>query len=90
MTELFDGLHSPNVRVQWKHDGFHKLLHQATTNTDLKKQRSLLKDAMEYLVEDMPAVPISHSGAVWVTKDGVEGFAPHPSGKIRFNRVLLK
>jgi peptide/nickel transport system substrate-binding protein len=67
-----------------------ELLNEARTITDQEKRNTLYKRVQEIMHEDPPIIPLVHTTPVLAARSDIQGFDPHPTGRVITTKISFK
>jgi oligopeptide transport system substrate-binding protein len=83
------GSHNYNG-THWEHPHYTKLLDESDTETNLAARDDILREAEEFLMKEMPVIPICYNTSKFVKNPIVFGESLSPIGMIELKNVNLE
>ncbi len=69
--------HAQNYSM-WKDPKFHELMLAGQTNSDRAKRAAIYREAVKMIHDQVPAIPLVHTGVPVALKTTIDGFVPSP------------
>ncbi len=90
ILERFQDKTSHRNYSKWQNESYNLLLQQALNASSQHAYLQKVKEAEQFLVDEMPITGLYHDNYVFLIQPHVEGFAISPLGHIYFDKISLK